>query len=243
MNTEGIGEAFQQGTKYFRGKMQKSGLDWIGKPALYKEYWDCLKVKLPPPEAAQHMSFDDTLRKRRSIREFSSKPLSRRDLSYLLWASTGIQRIEDEHEFRTAPSAGALYPIETYLVVNNVDSLPQGVYHYAIRAHHLEELGKGDLGHSVANAALEQQMCSNAAIVFIWTAVFQRSRWKYRDRAYRYIYLDAGHIAENLALAATGLGLGCCHVAALFDDELNNLLGVSGTDESVIYMTVVGSTE
>ncbi|MDY6836242.1 MAG: SagB/ThcOx family dehydrogenase [Chloroflexota bacterium] len=243
MNTEGIGETFQQETKYSRGKMPKGGLDWIGKPELYKEYWDHPKVNLSPPGVIQHMSIDDALRRRRSIREFSSKPLSKRQLSYLLWASTGIQRIENDYEFRTAPSAGALYPIETYLVVNNVESLSQGLYHYAIRSHHLEELAQGDLGNKVANAALGQQMCLDAAVVFIWTAIFQRSRWKYRDRAYRYVYLDAGHIAENLALAVTGLGLGCCHIAALFDDELNNLLGLGGIDESVLYMTVIGSID
>lgn len=83
-------------------------------------------------------------------------------------------------------------------------------------------------------------MCGAAAVVFIWTAVFQRSKWKYGQRAYRYVYLDAGHVAENLALAATGLGLGSCPIAALYDDEVNGLIGADGVAESVIYMTAVG---
>jgi SagB-type dehydrogenase family enzyme len=92
----------------------------------------------------------------------------------------------------------------------------------------------------VTRAALDQEMCKAAAVVFIWTAVFQRSKWKYGQRAYRYVYLDAGHIAENLALAATSLDLGSCPIAALYDDEVNRIIGVDGTAESVIYITVIG---
>lgn len=161
-------------------------------------------------------------------------------LSYLLWASTGIQRREDGYEFRTVPSAGALYPIETYLVVNNVEDLDQGIYHYNVKGHFLEELKQGDFSDDIARAALDQQMCADAAAVFIWTAIFKRSKWKYGQRAYRYIYLDAGHIAENLALATAGLKLGCCHVAALFDDEVNSIVDVDGVEESTIYMSAVG---
>ena len=88
--------------------------------------------------------------------------------------------------------------------------------------------------------ALDQRMAARANVVFIWTAIFQRSKWKYRQRAYRYCYLDAGHIVQNLALAAVALGLGSCQIAALYDDEVNALLGVDGVEESTIYMTVVG---
>ena len=83
-------------------------------------------------------------------------------------------------------------------------------------------------------------MCIEAPVVFVWTAIFQRMKWKYDQRAYRYIYLDAGHIAENLALSATSLGLGSCQIGALFDDEVNQIIDVDGTEESVIYMSVVG---
>jgi SagB-type dehydrogenase family enzyme len=84
-------------------------------------------------------------------------------------------------------------------------------------------------------------MCAEAAVVFIWTAIFQRSKWKYDQRAYRYIYLDAGHIAQNLALATAGMGLGCCHIAALYDDEVNKIITVNGLEESTIYMSVLGN--
>jgi SagB-type dehydrogenase family enzyme len=180
------------------------------------------------------------LQNRRSIREFSEKPLSKEQLSYLLWASTGIQRKEFGFEFRTAPSAGALYPIETYVVINKVDSLPQGVYHYDIQHHTLETIKTGDFRTTLSNAALNQQMCSHAAVVFIWTAIFNRSKCKYGERAYRYIYLDAGHIAENLALSATSIHLGTCQIAALYDDEVNQIIDIDGTTESTLYLSVVG---
>ncbi len=105
----------------------------------------------------------------------------------------------------------------------------------------LELLRPGDLGEEVAHAALEQDMCARAPAVLIWTAVFARSEWKYGPRAYRYIYLDAGHIAAQLSLAAVSRGLGSCQIAATFDDEINALLGVDGSHEGVVYMSVVGT--
>jgi SagB-type dehydrogenase family enzyme len=174
------------------------------------------------------------------VRQFSQKALELGALSYLLWATGGIQRQERGHAFRTAPSAGALYPIETYLVVNNVSDLDPGIYHYAVQSHHLEQLREGGFGRAIARGALGQRMCVDAQVVWVWTALFQRSRWKYKQRAYRYIYLDAGHMAENLALSATALNLGSCQIGALFDDEINDLLGIDGIAESVIYLSVVG---
>jgi SagB-type dehydrogenase family enzyme len=166
--------------------------------------------------------------------------LSKVDLAFLLWASTGIQRTEHGYEYRVAPSAGALYPIETYIAANNVEELREGIYHYSIKNHWLEEIKIGNFGNSLANAALDQEMCADASVVFIWTAVFGRSKWKYSQRAYRYIYLDAGHVAENLALAAASIGCGSCHVGAFFDDEVNSIVEVDGTDESSICLSVVG---
>ncbi len=99
---------------------------------------------------------------------------------------------------------------------------------------------RGDLGPQAARAALDQAMVARSAVVFVWTAVFPRSRWKYRERAFRYVYLDAGHIAAHVSLAAVALGLGSCQVAAFFDDELNALLDVDGEEESALYLTVVG---
>ena len=236
---EGIGDRFQEETKYHPDRMAGGRLDRAARPEPYKEYPGARLIELPGTPAPP-ASLDDALRKRQSIRDYSDTPITMDQLSYLLWASTGIRASEQSHQFRTAPSAGALYPIETYLVANRVEGLAEGIYHYGIRRHALEELQPGDFGRAAAGAALGQEMCAQCAVVFVWTAIFQRARWKYAQRAYRYVYLDAGHIAQNLALAATGLGLGTCQIGALFDDEVNELVGVDGTEESVIYMSAVG---
>jgi len=237
---DGTGDRFQRETKYEPGKMPGHKLDWKTKPDLYKEYPQAEKIELPAFEPARAMSLDKTLRQRKSIRDFQDRPISKGQLVYLLWSSTGIQRVEQGYEFRTAPSAGALYPIETYVVVNNVKSLEPGVYHYAIRSHQLEQLQQRELSRQIAAAALGQGMCATATAVFIWTAVFERCKWKYGQRAYRYIYLDAGHIAENLALAAVSLNLGTCEIGALYDDHVNTIIGIEGTEESTICMAAIG---
>ena len=237
---DGTGDRFQRETKYEQGKMPGHRLDWGAQPDLYKEYPQAKKIELPAFEPARAMSLDQTLRQRKSIRDFQTGPISKGQLAYLLWASTGIQRIENGYEFRTAPSAGALYPIETYVIANNVKSLEPGAYHYAIRSHQLELLEQRDLSRQIAAVALGQEMCTAAAAVFIWTAVFERCKWKYGQRAYRYIYLDAGHIAENLALAAVSLNLGTCEIGALYDDHVNAIIGIDGTKESTICMATAG---
>lgn len=237
---EGIGDIYQRETKYHRGRMPAGTLDWSGKPDTYKVYPDSETFALPQPGTGDGMSLGEALSSRRSVREFSPGPVTLEQLSFLLWASTGLQRKERGYEYRTAPSAGALYPIETYVVVNKVEGVGKGLYHYGIREHLLEGLRNGDLSVEVAKAALDQEVCYHAAAVFVFSAVFQRSTWKYRQRGYRYIYLDAGHIGENLYLAATAEGLGACGIGALYDDELNELLGVDGVGESAIYMAAVG---
>ena len=235
-----IGDNFQQETKYHKDKMSGKPLDWASQPKIYKNYPDCQTISLPDISPHSDTTLHEVLKSRKSIRKYQNKIISREILSYFLWASTGITRREGGHEFRTAPSAGALYPIETYLVVNNAEEVNSGVYHYNIHNHYLELLKEGYYAVETAHAALGQRMCAEAPVVFIWTAIFERMKWKYGQRAYRYIYLDAGHIAENLALTATSLGLGSCQIGALFDDEVNHIIDVDGTEESVIYMSVVG---
>jgi SagB-type dehydrogenase family enzyme len=235
-----VGDEFQQRTKYRPGMTVGENLRWNVRPELYKTYPDSVKVVLPSFEPDQPMTLERVLNERKSIRDFRPEPIPLERLGYLLWASTGIQRLEQGYEFRTAPSAGALYPIETYIIANQVCDLEAGAYHYGIRNHELEQIKAGKLHHYITAAALGQGMCAAAAAVFVWTAIFARSKWKYAQRAYRYIYLDAGHIAENLALAAVSVGLGTCQIGALFDDEVNKIIDIDGTEESVVYMSVVG---
>lgn len=237
---DNTGDKFQKETKYCRDRMSAGSSAGAAKPELYKAYPSSPQIKLPDVRALSEMSLFEALKKRRSIRDYQNKSISAEMLSYLLWAGTGISRRQRGYEFRTAPSAGALYPIETYVAVNNVQEIPAGIYHYSIKNHLLELLGQGNYGSRLAQAALGQGMCAQASAVFIWTAVFERTRRRYGQRAYRYIYLDAGHIAQNLALAAVSLGLGSCQIGALFDDEVNQIIGVDGTEESVIYMSAAG---
>jgi SagB-type dehydrogenase family enzyme len=234
------GDAFQQDTKYRPDRMGGAGSRPSPRPEPYKTYPDSAKVVLPSFEPDHHMTLHDAIAQRKSVRDFQPRPITLGELGYLLWASSGIQRAEQGYEFRSAPSAGALYPIETYVIANRVGELQPGACHYGIRNHELERVRAGDLRPRIAAAALGQDMCAAAAAVFIWTAIFARCKWKYGQRAYRYIYLDGGHIAQNLALAAVSLDLGTCQIGALFDDEVNKLLDLDGIEESVVYMSVVG---
>lgn len=236
----GIGDQFQEETKYVRGKLGGGLLDWRKRPGLYKSYPGAPRVKLDPPQKEGGALLWETIKARRSVREYRNIPMSRPHLSQILWACQGVTKRISGYEMRAAPSAGALYPVETYLSVQNVEGVERGIYHFHVLDHELELIRQGDLRREVAEAALDQDFLADAAVVFAWTAIFDRSKWKYRERAYRYIYLDAGHIAQNVALAAVALGLGSCQVAALFDEEVNGLLGVDGQEESIIYMTAVG---
>ncbi len=234
-----IGEIFQEKTKYFhpahgsitadRAKQEKTS-----KPS------SSATLALPNPAVAIGAGLWEALAKRRSIREYSPGPLSMEELAKLLWATQGVTDPRFSPSFRTAPSAGALHPIDTYLIVNRVESLAAGIYFFHVQNFSLERKRRGDFSRQIAQAALNQDMAREAAIVFSWVAVVRRSSQKYRQRAYRYIYLDCGHIAQNLYLAATALGLGCCGVAAFFDDEVNELLETDGREETAIYLATVG---
>ncbi|MFY9398598.1 MAG: SagB/ThcOx family dehydrogenase [Desulfomonilia bacterium] len=239
---ERIGERFQRETMYDRRRMPRGSIDLDEKPPLYKTYPQARKVPLPPLERCGDMSLHEALLRRKSLRRFLDAPISLENLSCLMWASSGIQRREMGFAFRTAPSAGALYPLETYVVATRVSGLEPGVYHYQVKAHQLEELKAGDFSEDMARAALGQEMCSSAAVLVIYTAIFRRTVWKYRQRGYRYVYIEAGHMAQNLALASISMGLGCCHVGALFDGEVNEILGVDGIEESVVYLSALGQT-
>jgi SagB-type dehydrogenase family enzyme len=197
-----------------------------------------MKLDKPSNEEGKHLW--EVIRKRRSTRNFKDNPLRKDHLAQLLWATQGITRREMGFEFRACPSAGALYPIETYIVLHDVEGIQPGIYHYKVKDHELEQLKKGDFSLQIAQAALDQDMAYAASVVFVWTAIFHRSKWKYEQRAYRYVYLDAGHIAQSLALAAVSLDLGTCQIAALYDDEVNSLLEIDGKEESVLYMSAVG---
>ena len=236
---EHIGEAFQYETKYRREAM-RGAPEFSKMPAPFKEYPEKTVVSLPEPGRVKPCSLKQAVQTRRRLRPYASKPVSIAQLSFMLWAAGGSRGRESGLLRRTVPSAGGLYPIETYVVVNAMDGLEPGVYHYVVRDHSLERLEAGRFREALAQSALDQNQCREAPVVFVWSAVFGRTVWKDGQRSYRYVYLDAGHVAHALAISATSLGLATCQMAALFDDEVNALLGLDGKQESVVYMSSVG---
>ena len=235
------GDDFQKKSKYTRDSLKGRGLDWDRKPGQYKTYpEDRERIPLPQPRTEGGEPLFALLQERRSQRAYGADPADRETLGQLLWASQGISLHARQYQLRTAPSAGALYPIETYVAVNRARDLEPGIYHYEVLHHRLALIRPGEWGRELAQAALGQAMLMRAPLVFIWSALVERSKWKYEQRAYRYIYLDAGHIAQNLALAALSLDLGTCQVGAFFDEEANSVVQLDGVEETVIYMSTVG---
>jgi SagB-type dehydrogenase family enzyme len=238
-----VGDNFLRGTKYERGNLPAHSLDWSNMPAQYKIYDNAPRISLPEPSIHGGPPIWDVVSRRRSVRAYSTDTMALHELSQILWAIQGVREVVSgamyDFKLRTVPSAGGLYPIETYLYANRVDELKKGIYHYVIDDHVLEFINEGDYGDEIRAGALDQQIAKQAAVVFIWSAVVERSKWKYMQRAYRYIFLDAGHIAQNLALAVEALDYGSCQIGAIYDDELNGLLGLDGTNETVIYLSSV----
>jgi SagB-type dehydrogenase family enzyme len=235
------GDNFQQKSKYIRNKLPRHMLNWGSKPKTYKVYSNAIKkIKLPEPKFDPTIEFWTVIKNRHSIRKFTFEPLSLMDLSLFLFGMSGLNRRFPQYAFRTTPSAGGLYPIEIYPVVNNITELDKGLYHYDIQEHSLNLLKEGDFRRIVAKGCLDQNIAFTSAVNFIWTAMIGRSQWKYLQRCYRYIYLDAGHIGQNFYLIAEALGLGACTIGALYDDELNGFLEIDGKNETTIYVGVVG---
>ena len=181
---------------------------------------------------------EDAIEARRSRRTYAAGPLSLENLSRLLHAAGGIT--DPARGFRAAPSAGALYPVEVYAVVHDVAGLDAGLYHYAPSGHALEHVRSQDLRAPMVVASIGQEMVGRAQVCLVLSALFQRTRWRYHERTYRYVLLEAGHIAQNVYLAATALGLGACAIGAFLDDGLNRLLGIDGSEESALYILAVG---
>lgn len=193
-------------------------------------------IALPPPRLAGEQSLESVLDARRSIRAYRDAPLSLEEVSQLLWAAQGVT---DEDGGRTAPSAGALYPLEVYLVAGNVTSLEAGVYHYRPRDHAIARHAEGDMRARLARAALSQECVRDGAAVLVFAAVYARTEGKYGERAARYVHMEAGHAAQNVCLQATALGLGAVPVGAFDDDAVHKALALPSA-ERALYLVPVG---
>ena len=210
------------------------------KPPQYKTYTGAKVVKLPGP-GHQGMTVEDAIKKRRSVRNYSPKSLSMSQLSHLLFAAQGITGKMYGQPLRSAPSAGALYPFELYLAVNNVQGLSKGIYHYVVLNHELELIKPGDFSGQITDAGLEQDMLGEADVTFILSAIFDRTRHKYGERGFRYVYIETGHISQNIYLQAVSLGLGSVRVGSFLDEKVNQLIGINGHAEAAIYLHAVGT--
>jgi SagB-type dehydrogenase family enzyme len=205
---------------------------------------DARFISLPQPAeiSTPPLELRSAIESRRSIREYASDPLTLQELAYLLWCAQGIvERHEPYATFRNVPSAGGRHAFETYLLVNRVSGLEPGLYRYLAFSHRLMpiEINPG-MTDKVMEACLRQAIVKDSAVTFIWSCVIYRMAWRYSERAYRLVHLDAGHVCQNLYLATEQINCGACAIGAFDDELMAGLLGIDGLDEFVIYCATVG---
>ncbi len=237
-----LGVAYHQWSKPGMSDLFGAIASWGAQPPLYKTYPDAPRIVLPPPDDRPGITLEEAVQKRRSVRAYSDEPLTLAELSRVLFLTGGINAERFGAKLRAAPSAGALYPIETYLTVHRVTGLQPGVYHYTVTDHTLALLREANVRSETVRQGLMQGFLGTCGVVVYFTVILQRLRWRYQERSYRYALLEAGHLAQNLYLAATSLGMGVCAVGAFLDDEVNAMLGVDGEQEAAVYMLSVGKT-
>lgn len=189
--------------------------------------------KLPPPAEAGHRSVERALVDRRSVRQYAPGGLTRAELGQLLWAAQGITGPDG---LRTAPSAGALYPLEVYVAVGEVSELPAGIYRYRPERHALAKVAVGDPRAALAAAAGGQACIEAAAVAIGLAAVYTRTTGKYGKRGIRYAHMEAGHVAQNVCLQAAVLGLGTVVVGAFDDREVERVLHLAPGEEPIWLM-------
>ena len=204
------------------------------KPMSAKE--QAATIKLPTPQHDSKVSVESTLLKRRSVRDFKKDPLTLFQISQLLWAAQGAT---NPRGFRTAPSAGATYPLETYIVAGNVQGLTTGIYKYRPHGHELIRTVPGDRRKNLSRAALGQSWVSAAPVVMVFSAIYGRTTERYGDRGIMYVHMEAGHAAQNVSLQAISLGLGTVMVGAFHDGSVKSVMNLKG-EEQPLYIIPIG---
>ena len=205
----------------------------------YKEVGDFAReLRLPRPQGEQVMR--QLQSKRRSCRAYAERDMPVENVSRLLGATYALVENGPAFQRRTTPSAGGLYPLELYLVLQRIRGVPDGLYHYDVRAHGLEPMRSGQLFEALRACMAEQDFFVAANVVAIFSAVFERTLKKYGPRGYRYILFEAGHAAQNLCLVAAELGLGSLPLGGFLDSRLNAFLGLDGLAEAALYGVAVG---
>ncbi|MFA4877585.1 MAG: SagB/ThcOx family dehydrogenase [Methanoregula sp.] len=241
---KGAGQEFMERTKYrYIGKSdQEKGLP---QPPLELPADPAFPVlPLPRPDSMEipPVGLREAIEQRTSIRSYAREPLSLDELGFLLWCTQGVKTVHGNlATLRTVPSAGARHAFETYILVNDVEGLMPGLYRYLALSHRLQQTDSDPtLAIRVTEACFNQQFMLRCGAVFLWTAVPYRMTWRYGERGYRDLHLDAGHVCQNLYLAAEAIGCGVCAVAAFDDDKMNRILGLDGTDRFLIYLATAG---
>ncbi|MDI6800917.1 MAG: SagB/ThcOx family dehydrogenase [Thermodesulfovibrionales bacterium] len=193
------------------------------------------RIKLPEPKYDSNTSVEQALLERRSVRVYKDESLTLTEVSQLLWAAQGIT---DPRGFRTAPSAGALYPLELYVVAGDVNDLPNGVYKYKPHKHELTMVVEGDKRTELCNAVLGQPWVKNAAAVIVFSAVYERTTGKYGERGIRYVHIEVGHAAQNIYLQAVSLNLGTVVMGAFDDEEVKKIMNIGDKEQPLYIMPV-----
>ncbi len=216
-------------------------------PPTQKPYPDDAQlVDLVPPAdfTLGQMPVIEAINNRRSRRTYTDEPLSLEELSYLLWATQGVQKLvlDGQRTLRTVPSGGALHPFETYLLVNRVTGLEPGLYRYLAIEHKLLPLAPADADApaKIGDISNRQPFVGKGAVVFIWTARPYRMEWRYGEDSLKDILTSVGHICQNLYLACESIGIGTCAVQAYQQKPLDSFIGVDGEDEIALYLAPVG---
>jgi len=239
-----IGKEFMKKTQYkFMGpSAQSKGLP---QPPLELDY-DSSKqaIDLPKPQelVIKDLSLREAIESRESIRKYSDQSLSLMELSWILWCTQGVKEVMGTRAtLRTVPSAGARHAFETYLLVNNVEELQQGLYRFIAIEHKLVLVNQNEkIANKITLAALDQSHVKKCNVTFLFVVVVERMKWRYGVRGYRYLHLDAGHVGQNLYLAAENIGCGVCAIAAFEDEKINRCLNLDGEEQFVIYLLTVG---
>jgi SagB-type dehydrogenase family enzyme len=244
--SEGIGRKFMSLTRY-QNLQPTQEAQSLPQPPLELPYPEGVAL-IRLPKAADFnllpLDFKQLIEKRRSQRKYAQTPLSLDELGFLLWATQGVKRVTKRPAtIRTVPSAGARHAFETYLLINRVNGLEPGLYCYLAVEHALAAVElSADMAARFSEACLGQSQLVDCAVAFTWVAVVPRMFYRYGERGYRYLHLDAGHVCQNLYLSAEAIQCGVCAVAAYDDDMMNALLHLDGEEQFVIYMGPVGKS-
>lgn len=197
---------------------------------------DCANIiTLPEPNCDGEISIENAILNRRSIRDYLNEPLTLTDVSHLLWAAQGIT---ESGGYRAAPSGGALYPLEVYLVAGNVMNLLKGIYRYRPLGHEMIKVADGDIRNELASAALEQGCVRRGAVSIVVSAVYERMTRKYGQRGVQYVHMEVGHAAQNIYLQAISLNLGTVVVGAFYDDEVKTVLKMPEEEHPLCIMPI-----